>query len=141
RGYDGKLRWVNRAYAVAVEAADPEAAVHSGRELLGTQLREEIAGRHRSAALYRDDASTVVRGDRHLMTVVDFAGSNGGAGLARDISDLEMLRDKLKRAEQNHVETLNHLMTAVAIFDSRQKLRFYNNAFQNCGRWMPPIST
>ncbi|MCO5063805.1 MAG: ATP-binding protein [Rhizobiaceae bacterium] len=130
RGYDGKLKWVNRAYADAVEAPDPETAVHSARELLGTQVREEIAGRHRAAALYRDDISTVVRGDRRMMTVVDFSGANGGTGLARDISDLEMLRDKLKRAEQNHVETLNHLMTAVAIFDSRQKLRFYNKAFQ-----------
>ncbi|RFC68568.1 MULTISPECIES: sensor histidine kinase [Mesorhizobium] len=130
RGHDGKLKWVNRAYADAVEAADSEAAVHSSRELLGTQVREEIAIKHRTAALYRDDISTVMHGDRHMMSVVDFAGTNGGAGLARDISDLEMLRDKLKRAEQNHVETLNHLMTAVAIFDAQQKLRFYNNAFQ-----------
>lgn len=130
RGHDGKLKWVNNAYAHAVEATDPEAAILSSRELLGTQLREEIAVRHRSSALYRDDVSTVVRGDRRMMSVVDFVGTNGGAGIARDISDLETLRDKLKRAEQNHVETLNHLMTAVAIFDSRQKLRYYNNAFQ-----------
>ncbi|MBX3596607.1 MAG: PAS-domain containing protein [Rhizobiaceae bacterium] len=130
RGHDGKLKWVNQAYAEAVEAKDPESAIHAGRELLGTQVREEIAAHHRQAALYRDDVSTVVRGDRHIMSVVDFASRNGAAGVARDISDLESMRDKLKRAEQNHVETLNNLMTAVAIFDSQQKLRFYNNAFQ-----------
>ena len=33
---DGRLKWVNRAYAAAVEAADPEAAIRDGKEFLGT---------------------------------------------------------------------------------------------------------
>ena len=36
RGDDGRLKWVNRAYAAAVEAADPEPAVRDGKEILGT---------------------------------------------------------------------------------------------------------
>ena len=42
RGPDGRLSWVNHAYATAVEAESPIAAVQEQREFLGTPARESI---------------------------------------------------------------------------------------------------
>ncbi len=129
RGGDGRLKWVNKAYATAVEMPDAEAAVRHARELLGTQAREDISRHHRGDSTYADQLSTVIKGDRHVLSVIDHVGTSGSVGLGSDISEIQGLRDQLKRADANHAETLNRLTTAVAIFDSNQKLKFYNQAF------------
>ncbi len=130
RGVDGRLRWVNRAYADAVEAADPETAVREGREFLGTQAREAISAHHQASAVFGQTLSTVVRGDRHMYTITDVAGRSGSAGVAVDRSEIEVVREEFERTVRSHGDTLDQLTTAVAIFDSGEKLRFFNQAFQ-----------
>ena len=39
RGADGRLKWVNRAYADAVESGDAAAVLRDGKEFLGSQAR------------------------------------------------------------------------------------------------------
>ncbi|WP_274626712.1 PAS domain-containing sensor histidine kinase [Arvimicrobium flavum] len=130
RSADGRLKWVNRAYAQAVEAESSEAAVRDGKELLGTQAREAIARHHQSEQLLQQTVSTVVHGDRKLFTVTDFASPSGAAGLALDVSSMEAMREDYAQMMRNQADTLDQLTTAVAQFDADQKLRFYNNAFQ-----------
>lgn len=130
RSQDGRLKWVNRAYADAAEADGPETAVRDGKELLGTQARQAISEQHRTARLYEQTVSTVVRGDRKMFAVTDFASQNGSAGLAQDISNSEAIREDYAQIVRNHANTLDQLTTAVAQFDADQKLRFYNAAFQ-----------
>ncbi len=130
RGYDGKLRWVNRAYANAVECEDGGAVLRESREFLGTQARAKIATRHAADPVYQRAVSTVIKGDRRLYSVTDVAGSAGSAGIATDISDMEAEREEHVRVVKSHSETLDQLTTAVAIFDADKKLRFFNHAFQ-----------
>ena len=130
RAADGRLTWVNRAYVEAVEAADAEAAIEGARELLGTQAREAIGQRHATAQLFEDNVSTVIGGDRRVFVVTDFSGDEGSAGLAADISQIEAMREEHQGTLRSHANTLDQLTTAVAIFDSRQRLRFHNQAFQ-----------
>ena len=130
REASGRLRWVNRAYAASVEAADPAEAVRDSRELLGTQVREAIAEQHRSSRVYEQTVSTVIGGDRRLVAVVDYLGAGASAGIAADRSDVEAVREEMRRVAGNHQQTLDQLTTAVAIFDAQEKLRFYNQAFQ-----------
>ncbi|WP_375672687.1 PAS-domain containing protein, partial [Bartonella sp. AA16SXTY] len=40
------------------------------------------------------------------------------------------LANELRRVFQNHCETLDQISTAVAVFDSNQKLKFCNHAFK-----------
>src|SRR5690606_22615759 len=77
RSKDGRLRWVNRAYAAAVEAADADAAVREGKELLGTQAREAIDRQHLAGPVFDQSLSTVVTGDRRVFAVTDVAGADG----------------------------------------------------------------
>lgn len=130
RAGDGRLSWVNRAYAAAVEAHTSEMATSEGRELFGTAAREQISSEHRASPVFRQNLSTVIEGDRRVFMVADFAGREGSAGLACDVSDKESLREEYERMVRSHADTLDRLSTAVAIFDTDEKLRFYNQAFQ-----------
>lgn len=130
RGPDGELLWVNRAYSDAVEASDGNDAVSRGLELIGSHAREKIKAASSFDRPYIDKVSTVVRGNRTIYDVVDARGKTGSAGMATDIGAIEAVREELRRTERSHSETLDHLATAVAIFDSDQRLQFYNNAFQ-----------
>ena len=130
RAGDGGLKWVNRAYAAAVEADGGDAAVRDGKEFLGGQARAAIAETHSQRPVFEQTLSTVVAGDRHVFAVTDFAGPEGSAGLACDVSATEAVRAEYERAVRSHADTLDQLNTAVAIFDADQKLRFFNQAFR-----------
>jgi signal transduction histidine kinase len=130
RAKDGQLRWVNRAYAAAVETVDSAAAVREGKELLGTQAREVIDREHRSQPVFNQSLSTVIAGDRRVLAVTDFAGAEGSAGIAVDRSEIDAIRAEHERTVRSHADTLDRLTTAVAIFDEHEKLRFFNQAFQ-----------
>ncbi|MBX3581749.1 MAG: PAS-domain containing protein [Rhizobiaceae bacterium] len=130
RSKDGQLKWVNGAYARAVEAADRETAIRESRELLGTQAREAIEKQHQTNPVFTQSLSTVVAGDRHVFAVTDFSGAEGSAGIAVDKSEIDTIRAEYERTVRSHADTLDRLTTAVAIFDADQKLRFFNQAFQ-----------
>ena len=126
----GRLTWVNRAYADAVEAQDGADAVRRNLELLGNQSRRSIAAGRTLDKPFHDRLSTVVRGNRTFFAVADAGSPTGSAGIARDIDEIEALREEIARTADSHAETLNHLATPVAIFDAGRRLRFYNQAFQ-----------
>ncbi|MBZ9755432.1 PAS-domain containing protein [Mesorhizobium sp. ESP6-5] len=130
RDEHGRLKWVNRAYADAVEAENAEAAVRDAQEFLGGQAREAIATQHKSHPVFEQSLSTVIEGDRRVFAVTDFAGADGSAGLACDTSAIEAIRGEYERTVRSHADTLDQLNTAVAIFDTNEKLRFFNQAFQ-----------
>ncbi|TIQ30433.1 MAG: PAS domain-containing protein [Mesorhizobium sp.] len=130
RSADGRLTWVNRAYAEAVEAESAGAAVREAKEFLGGQAREQIAEQHKSRPVFEQNLSTVIDGDRRMFSVTDFASADGSAGLACDISAIETIRAEYERTVRSHADTLDQLNTAVAIFDTDEKLRFFNQAFQ-----------
>ena len=46
------------------------------------------------------------------------------------MSAIEAIREEYERTVRSHADTLDQLTTAVAIFDSSEKLRFFNQAFQ-----------
>ncbi|TPJ74350.1 PAS domain-containing sensor histidine kinase [Mesorhizobium sp. B2-7-1] len=130
RAADGRLQWVNRAYAEAVEAESAATAVRDAKEFLGGQAREQIAEQHKSRPVFEQTLSTVIEGDRRMFAVTDFAGADGSAGLACDTSAAEAIRAEYERTVRSHADTLDQLNTAVAIFDTEEKLRFFNQAFQ-----------
>lgn len=130
RGGDGRQRWVNKAYARAVEATGSETVIAEGKELFGTGAREAMVHHHAKEPVYSDAVSTVVGGDRRMFQVTDVAGDGNSVGMAVDISALENIRANQERTVRSHADTLDRLTTAVAIFDAEEKLRFFNQAFQ-----------
>jgi len=131
RSPDGKLAWVNDAYGEAVKAPTPAVVIQEGRELLETVSREKIKAVATPDNPFRDKVATVVNGNRTYYEVVDVKTPSGSAGIALDVSRQEAIRDELNRTIKSHAETLDMLATPVAIFDDRQKLQYYNQAFRH----------
>lgn len=129
RDSHGKLTWVNHAYGDAVEASTPAQAIEDGREFLGSIAREKIRAAATSTSPFHDRISTVVHGNRTMFDVVDVVVPGGSTGIAIDVSEVEAVREELKRTLKSHAETLDHLATPVAIFDGDRRLQFYNQAF------------
>ena len=65
-----------------------------------------------------------------MMEVVDVPTSSGSVGIAFDKSELDAVRRDLGRQMESHARTLDQLKTAVAIFDRKKRLVFYNTEYR-----------
>ncbi len=130
RDKDGKLIWVNSAYARAVEAKDAADAVSRGTELLERTTREACARKRDTDAVWRGRAPVVFAGSRRMLNIVDIPVELGSIGVAHDVSELEAVRADLERQMQGHARTLDQLSTAVAMFDHSKRLVFHNAAYR-----------
>src|SRR5690606_1717015 len=109
RDEKGKLRWVNKAYAQAVEAATPQIAVSDGRELLPAATREMLVQQQGVGEVAQAPVTTVVKGERRIYNVVAVAGREGTAGIASDGSEIEALRKEFDSLARSHADTLDKL--------------------------------
>jgi signal transduction histidine kinase len=130
RDGNGKLSWVNAAYAGAVEAKDQEVAVARGIELIERAARDAGAAARLAGAVWRGRAPAVVGGERRMLEIVDSTAGPGSAGMAADVSEIESMRAALSQQTQAHARTLDQLSTAVAIFDGGKQLVFNNAAYR-----------
>ncbi|KAA0968529.1 PAS domain-containing protein [Aureimonas fodinaquatilis] len=130
RARNGVLVWVNTAFARSVEAPSVDEAIERQVEFFNAQDRASIASRIETEGLFRNKLTAVVEGDRRNFEVVEAAGPLGAAGLAIDISGIEAVRRELHETLRSHSDTLNHLTTAVARFDEKTLLTYYNAEFQ-----------
>lgn len=130
RDAEGRLTWVNAAYARAVEASDPRDAVARGVELLESATRDAAAQARQRGEAWRGRAPAVVAGQRHMLEITDVPSPGGAAALAVDQTELEGVRTDLARQMEAHARTLDQLSTAVAIFDRNKRLVFHNTAYR-----------
>jgi signal transduction histidine kinase len=130
RDAQGRLAWVNAAYARAVESADTGDAVARGTELLDRAVRDDIE-RHRGPQPWRGRSAGVMAGQRRMLDIVDVTTASGSIGFAADVSEAEDMRLEMQRQMQSHARTLDQLPTAVAIFDGTRRLVFCNAAYRN----------
>ena len=135
RGPDGVLRLVNSAYVTAVGGANAEQVVEAGTELVetvdGLTARQvALQAADRSMPIERIVAVTI-KGQRRAFRVSDLPlGSEGVAGYAVDIEDLEELNRSFRAFRDAQRAMLDHLSAGVAQFDSRRRLTFANQPFQ-----------
>lgn len=130
RDREGRLDFVNAAYAGAVEAADPNEAVERNLELLDRSVREDAARTLGNNTPYRNRVPTVIAGARRIFDVVEMPTRAGSAGIGVDFTELENLKAEMTRMIEAHRRTLDQLATGVAIFGADQTLRFYNEAYR-----------
>ncbi|MEM8649785.1 MAG: ATP-binding protein [Pseudomonadota bacterium] len=130
RDNDDRLIWTNQAYADAVEMQSPENVVKSSAELLDYEHHTKVSQGCREDGYYSTELPITVAGDRRKFEV--FCAGNGKrmAGIALDRSDLDQVKKRLKETNEGHSRMLDHLATAVAIFDKTQNLTFFNPGFR-----------
>ena len=130
RDREGRLVWVNAAYAAAVEAGDDAEAVAHELELLDGNARNAIVAAHAAEPVFTRRLSTIVAGSRRIFDVSDIAAESGSAGIAVDVTEVEAAEAALRREIDFNARTLDQLQTAVAIFGPDRRLRSYNAAYR-----------
>jgi signal transduction histidine kinase len=126
---DGSPVWVIAAWLQAVdatsldEAATRGAAFDKGADALASEAAN--LGQRRETVRW-----ATLAGKRRAFHVTAQPLEGGGVGVwTDDVTDLEELRELLKRNVEAHDETLNHIADAVAVFSQGKKLIFHNTAF------------
>ena len=130
RDADGRLTWVNEAYARATDSADGTAAVAKGAELLEPADRAEAARCRGAHEPFLRRVNAISAGARRVFDTIERPGARGAAGLAVDVTELEAMRTHFAVEMETHKRTLDQLATAVAIYDANKRLVFHNEAFR-----------
>lgn len=125
-----RLTFVNAAYARAVDAADPEAAIARRLELLDGTARAAIARMRAANGAYSGRLPASIAGTRRSFDVLDFRTGCGSAGIGIDATEAESMRSALARLTVAHRRVLDQMPTAVAMFDADRRLSFYNAAYR-----------
>jgi signal transduction histidine kinase len=126
----GRLNWVNSAYVRAVEAKAATDAILHSIELLESPTRDASIANRARMEVYRGRAAAVLAGWRRSIDIVEAPYQKRAIGIAFDVSELEAARIDLQQMARAHARTLDQLSTAVAIFDRRKQLTFYNAAYR-----------
>lgn len=132
---DGELQLVNSAYVAAVGGSGAEAVVASGTELVETvegvtPAQVARAARDKGAPIERI-VSTTIGGQRRTLRVSDLPlGTDGIAGYAIDIEDLEEMSRSFRAFRDAQRAMLDQLSAGVAQFDAKKRLTFANQPFQ-----------
>ncbi|WP_045684852.1 ATP-binding protein [Martelella endophytica] len=130
RDGEGRLIWANRAYLKAVEADSLEDAIAENRMLLAPANRQKLDEAIKAGKPFSGRQPVVTAGSRTFFDIREVPNGEGSAGIAADVSALETIENTLEQTLESHAETLNHLNTAVAIFDENRRMKFYNEAFE-----------
>jgi signal transduction histidine kinase len=131
RDTDGRLIFVNSAYARAVDAEDAVDAVARELELLDRGTRENLARARAESKPFAGRLPAIAAGERRIFDVVDAPTATGSAGMAIDRTEIAAMRAELTRMVEAHRRVLDQLATGVAIFNADRKLIFYNTAFRS----------
>lgn len=124
---DGQLVWANAAYLKAVEAPTLAAARNASASV---DAEAAMDGRAAATGTASTKTRTVtVAGQRRVWRIIHAPRPDGATGLAFDITDEVEGFENARREVAAHVETLNILTDAVALFDARRRLRMANSAF------------
>ncbi len=135
RGPDLRLRWCNEAYAAMFESDRDALIGQGGRELVSGHDPEQavrLAERAQtSGELQMEQRFFVVGGERRAFDVIEAPSGESGAivGIARDVTDRENARAELVRHLDAHIEVLQNVNTAIAIFGPDKLLQVYNRAY------------
>lgn len=135
RDEKGTLTWTNPSYVAAVNGQALDDVLAENIQLLDSGERVVIQAEH--AEHERKSSTTHVQkripatigGDRRMMDISEVRYAGGSAGLAVDMSEVEMVQGDLRRTLESHAQTMNQLASAVAIFDEKRHLIFHNRAF------------
>jgi len=134
RRQDLTLIGCNTAYCEILES-NSEAVLGQSLELGASAIDDDgrgLAARALQMGIGLSESHYIVHeGRRRLLefTEAPLAETNGGVGLAVDVSALEHVQSELSSHISAHGEVLESLATAIAIFGPDRRLKFFNVAF------------
>ncbi len=131
---DGRLTWINKAYVEAVESENEEEVLTRQIELLDSRERQSALKSIATGEEFRQRMPIVIGAERKAHDVIMLPLGETIAGAAIDVAAIATAQGELERQITAYDRTLDHVATAVAMFDKYQRLKFFNEAF---GRLWP----
>lgn len=126
---DGRLTWINRAYVEAVESENEDEVLSRQIELLDSRERQCALKSIAIGEEFRQRMQIVVGSERKAHDVIMLPLGDTLAGAAIDVAAIDTAQGELERQIAAYDRTLDHVATAVAMFDKDQRLKFSNEAF------------
>ena len=144
RGPDMALRLVNRAYVEAVAARDAAQVVERQIELIevvdGLSSAQIAQQAHARDTPIERDIQATVGTQRRTLRVSDLPlGTEGVAGYAVDIEDMEEQARALRAFQEAQRSMLEQFSVGVAQFDHDRRLAFCNQPFQRIFALPPSV--
>jgi PAS domain-containing protein len=134
RGPDLALAWVNAAHRAVVERPEDAAPPGDRFEIVpNLPPREARSLAHRArerGAPQSERRRFVVGGQRRSYELTEVPLDSGDTvGFGRDVTDRDNAVGELARHAEAHLDLLNRMTSAVAIFGGDRRLTFFNDAF------------
>lgn len=129
RDITGELNWVNQAYVAAVEADSLDQVIDRQIELLDQRQREELTRALQATPRFRRRINIFSGNERRVHNLLAVRLKNTAVAAAIDITDLEVAQHELDRQSAAFDRTLDHVATAIAVFNAEHRLVFTNEAF------------
>ncbi|MFA9473434.1 MAG: ATP-binding protein [Filomicrobium sp.] len=128
--HEGRLTWTNEAYAATVEASSDE-VVEKQIELLEQRQREGLLKALNTTPRFRRRINLLFGNERRVHDLMAVRLKNTVAIAAIDVTELELAQSELNQQSEAFDRTLNHVATAIAIFNAERRLVFANEAYVN----------
>ena len=144
RDREGRLRLVNRAYVEAVQGESAAEVVERGAELVEavdglTAAQIALQAAQMGRPIERMVPATI-GGQRRTLRLSDLPlGSEGIAGYAVDVEDMEELARSFRAFREAQRAMLDQLSAGVAQFDAGRTLVFANQPFQRIFALKPAV--
>ncbi len=143
RNKDQEIIWVNRAYYTALKTTQEEVlrqqkeiapAKRLQKTTVGSGLQpgpEQAAAALRENKVQEVQTHLIIGGQRRLMQILEIPLKEYELTLGRseDITRQEDLEKELQRYQKSNRELLEHLHSAIAMYNDDHRLEFYNSAF------------
>ncbi len=126
---DGRISWANKAYIKTVDGVDLVDVMERQLDLLEERQRKTVQNAIKKNEIFEGRFPIIVEGERRGHDVVLVGEGPEVAGVAMDTAELETAQHELDRQTSAFDRTLDRIKTAVAIYDSNQRLTFFNEAF------------
>jgi signal transduction histidine kinase len=128
--HEGRLTWTNEAYAATVEASSDE-VVEKQIELLEQRQRDGLLKALNTTPRFRRRINLLFGNERRVHDLMAVRLQNTVAIAAIDVTELELAQSELNQQSEAFDRTLNHVATAIAIFNAERRLVFANEAYVN----------
>lgn len=127
-----KITYCNLAYANAVQNT-PQKIYEEGIELIQPRFAKVLARK----ALHTEECQAlespaIADGNRQFFRILEIPNTcnlSNTIGIAYDITELNDVRTEIKRLISAHDEVLDHLSTAICVFDAEGNLQYHNQAY------------
>lgn len=125
----GRLTWVNTAYRDAVDASSLEEVMDRQIELLEQRQREGLSKALQGTPNLRRRLNLLSGNERRITDIFAVRLQDTVASAAVDVTELEVAQRELDQQSAAFDRTLDHVSTAIAVFNAEQTLVFFNDAF------------